>query len=96
MSVSRIQTQLHNQTQADESSYRVEHSRYYYDLIFTDNIGWDWLKVQVQKTASKVERDLEPWKLKAAADRLIVVVREVNRRSNIDDNQHDLSNYESA
>jgi len=97
MSVSRIQTQLHNQTQADASSYRVNDSRYYYDLYFECEIGWDWVDTQVYKTSEKVSRDLEPYEIKPAENvQFRLVVREVDRRANIDENQHDLSNYESA
>jgi len=90
-----VQTKLHNQTQADGSSKYVENSRYLYHLEFSEPIGWDWLQAQVQKASAKVSVDLELWKLSpSSAKRFAVIVREVDRRKNIDANQGDLFDYE--
>jgi len=89
-----VQTKLHNQVQANESSKRVEDSRYLYNVTFRELIGWDWLYAQVNKVSAKLDVDLELWKVGPAVDGFTVIVREVDRRPNIDDGQGDLFDYQ--
>lgn len=90
-----VQTKLHNQVQANHSKKEVEDSRYLYQLWFDESIGWDWLYTQVSKVSSKLEVDLELWKIDPLLDYgFVVIVREVDRRPGIDDSQGDLFDYQ--
>ncbi|AGM11481.1 hypothetical protein M199_gp185 [Halogranum tailed virus 1] len=90
-----VQTKLHNQVQAGYSKKSVEDSRYLYHMFFYEDIGWDWLYTQVRKVSSKLDVDLETWKIEPLLDDgFVVVIREVDRRANIDDKQGDLFDYQ--
>lgn len=91
--VNLIQTTLHNQSEADDSEIFVKHSRYYYRLFFSKEIGWDWLLSQVYKVDAKFDEDIELYEIEPAGEMFAVVVREVHRRKDIDDNQGSLFDF---
>lgn len=94
-----IQTKLTNLTNAMTSDAEVENNRYLYQLVFDENIGWEWLEKQVEKASAEVEPTLEPYKLgpvEEAIGVMVVEVREVERREGIDDNQQCLDEFEQS
>jgi hypothetical protein len=92
-SAQHIQTRLHNQTEADDSEIFVDHSRYHYRLLFEKNVGWDWLTSQVYKVDARVDVDVELYKIAPAGTAFAAIVREVDRRANIDDSQESLFDF---
>lgn len=91
-----IQTKIHNQLQADESSKFVKNNRYYYRLSFTNTIGFDWLTAQVGKVAGKLQIDIELYEIEPSFDGFFsIVVREVDRRAKIDEKQNSLMDYDT-
>lgn len=90
-----IRATLVNRTNADCSKQTVKNNRCHFLLRFEQDIGWDWLQMQVNKSSRELDTDLELWKIRPSgvAD-FEVEVREVERREGIDDSQHDLRDFE--
>lgn len=90
-----IRAKLVNYTNADCSDESVKNSRYHYHLKFDQDIGWDWLYGQVQKCSSELDVTIEMWKIRpSGVQSFEVEVREVDRRRDIDSNQHGLTDFE--
>jgi hypothetical protein len=91
-----IRAKLVNRTNADCSEEEVKNNRYHYLLRFEQSIGWDWLHGQVYKAAQDLDVELELWEIHpSGVNDFEVEVREVNRRENIDDEQHGLDDFEA-
>lgn len=90
-----VRTRLHTFCEADSSTKYVKHNRYYYVLVFENNVGWTWIESQVQQAAAETNVSLEPYRV-CTSDKgeTHVEVRETNRRANIDDDQGSLFDYE--
>lgn len=91
-----IETKLSIQTNSADSEHYVSNNRYYYRLLFKESIGWDWLDKQVSKVAGKTETSLEPYKLDTGEGGFVCIVRELERREHIDDQQHGLGEFDES
>jgi len=90
-----IKTKLVNYTEASWCEVRVKNNRYYYTLAFTDSIGWDWVKRQIYKASDEFDIAVEPYEILPESDSVMCIsVREMKHRPNIDDNQHQLRDFE--
>jgi hypothetical protein len=91
-----IRATLSNRTNADCSEQEVKNNRFHYRLRFEESIGWDWLYGQVSKAEGELGVPLELWEIHpSGVNDFEIEVREVERREDIDDNQHGLSDFES-
>lgn len=91
-----VESKLVNFTQAMDCDVEVRDCRYYYRLVFDENIGWEWLEKQVEKSSAEVEPTLELYKIgpvEEAIGVMVVEVRELERREGIDDNQQGLDSF---
>lgn len=90
-----IRAKLSNRLNADCSEQDVKNNRYHYRFRFEEALGWDWVYTQVGKASSDLETDLELYKIRPSgmAD-FEIEVREVNRRRDIDNSQHGLTDFE--
>lgn len=90
-----VRKNLHTFCEANSSETRVKHNRYYYILSFENNVGWDWVRSQVQQAAAETDVSLEPYRVCPGDNgEANIEVRETGRRSNIDDDQGSLFDYE--
>lgn len=91
-----IRAKLVARMNADCSEQEAKNNRWHYFLRFDESIGWDWLYSQVRKAQAELETDLELWEIHPSGMHSFEVeIREVERRPNIDDNQHGLSDFEA-
>lgn len=90
-----IRAKLVARTNADCSKDEVKHNRMHYHLKFEESIGFDWLEEQVRKAQHELETELEMWEIHpSGVCAFEIEIREVNRRKNIDNSQHGLSDFE--
>lgn len=92
-----IESKLSIQTNAVASDRNVNNNRWHYRLLFDENIGWDWLVAQVDKVSAQATCPLEAYKIGPVEDtvgRMVVEVRELQRREGIDDGQYGLDSFE--
>lgn len=90
-----IQATLVNRTNADCSTVEAKNNRWHYFLRFDEAIGWDWLYTQIGKAKRELGIELELWKVRpSGVNDFEIEVREVARREDIDDSQHNLSAFE--
>lgn len=92
-----IESKLSILTNAAASDRNVKNNRWYYRLLFDENIGWDWLVAQVDKVSAQATCPLETYKVGPVEDtvgRMVVEVRELQRREGIDDGQYGLDSFE--
>lgn len=90
-----VRAKLSARTEADCSEQEVKNNKMRYSLKFEDNIGWDWLYQQVEKTSEDVDIDMELWEIKPSGVHAFEVeVRELVRREGVnDDDQHGLGDF---
>lgn len=89
-----IRKKLANRTNSSGSGKGVKNNRYHYYLYFDESIGWDWLSSQVKKANNELYASLEMWEIHPARkDEFKVEVREVDRRPEIDESQHELEEF---
>lgn len=93
-----IESKLSVETEAMTSDRKVNNNRYHYMMFFDEVVTWDWFAAQVDKVSAEVECVLEVYSMEAVStpvsSLLIVEVREVQRRDDIDDGQCELSSFE--
>lgn len=90
-----IRATLVNRTTADCSTTIVKNNRYHYLLKFNGDIGWDWIKQQVDKASREVDVQLEMWEIcPSGMNAFEIEVREVQRREGIDNSQTGLTQFE--
>lgn len=93
-----IRAKLETRMDADCSDDTVENNKIHYHFKFESWRGWDWLEKQVYKTAEDTGIDLELYKINTSGVCAFEVeVRELCRREETtDENQHDLTKFESS
>lgn len=91
-----IRARLSTRLEADCSKHEVKDNKIHYYLKFENDIGWDWAREQVSKTASDEDVELELWKVRPSGmHNFEIEVRELVRRENVnDDDQHALADFE--
>lgn len=92
-----IQTKLNCRTNASEVLVEAKHNRLHYNLLFTEDIGFDWLEAQINKCSAEVNATLELYEVqpcKYQFGAFEVVVRELERRKGADSSQHSLDSFE--
>jgi len=86
--VDEVERRLRHQTRATESDWTQDDSSFVvYELVFTDQRGYDWIKGQVMEAASKCNTDVQMWKLGYTKNGFTVSVKELEPRHSIDDSQ---------
>lgn len=91
----RIRAVLANRTNADCSEQTVKNNRYHFLLKFEEPVGWDWIETQIQKAKADTETRLELYKIRpSGVANFEIEVREIDRRSGIDDKQNSLYEFE--
>jgi hypothetical protein len=90
-----IRAKLVSRTNADCSDVKAKNNRRHYFLRFEQSIGWDWLYGQISKASNDTDTNLELWEIHPSGmNDFEVEVREVERRAEIDDSQHGLTDFE--
>jgi len=91
-----VRARLETRTDADCSKHEVKDNKIHYHLKFEQEIGWDWVKGQVNKTADDEDIELELWKINTSGVCAFEIeVRELVRREGVkDDDQHALEDFE--
>lgn len=94
--VSDVANRLARQTGASESTWEQDDSsRVIYELVFHDEIGFDWCKSQVKEVQNEMGEDLQMWKIRSSTGPMFAVsVKELEPRYDIDDAQSEFSDYE--
>lgn len=92
-----VRAKLEARTEADCSSQEISNNKYHYHLKYESSRGWDWLEQEVYKTAKDTDIDLELYKINTSGVCAFEVeVRELSPREDVrDEDQHDLSQFES-
>jgi hypothetical protein len=90
-----VRAKLVRRTDAVCSDEKVKNNKIHYRLKFENDIGWDWIEGQVQKTSEDVEIPLELWKIHTSGVcSFEIEVRELIRREGVtDDGQKELESF---
>jgi hypothetical protein len=94
-SVDDVKLRLTRQTSADTCIVmQTGSSKVVYRLMFSEDIGFDWLKSQVKEIQEELDEPLQMWEIEPSQSGYSVVsVKEVNPRYEIDRNQSSLSDH---
>lgn len=92
-----VRAKLEARTEADCSESEVSNNKIHYYLKFESSRGWQWLYQQISDTSDELDIPLEPYKITTSGvSAFEVEVRELVRREGVvDENQQDLSSFES-